>query len=155
MRVQLNKWFLDPVLVLAVLGMTIFGIAMIYSAGVVYIPNEVTQDAWIRQGVWFVIAIIAFFGVSRVPVRWIEWVAMPGYVLGILLLCLTLAVGTGAGTAVGVKSWIQVGSFGFQPSEIGKVSTILFLAKLLSTRTLSVLYTVANETFFCFLLIDL
>lgn len=134
MRVQLNKWLLDPVLVLAVLGMTIFGIAMIYSAGVVYIPNEVTQDAWIRQGIWFVIAIIAFFAVSRVPVRWIEWVAMPGYVLGILLLCLTLAVGTGAGTAVGVKSWIQVGSFGFQPSEIGKVSTILFLAKLLSQR---------------------
>ena len=134
MRVQLNKWLLDPVLVLAVLGMTIFGIAMIYSAGVVYIPNEVTQDAWIRQGIWFVIAIIAFFAVSRVPVRWIEWVAMPGYVLGIFLLCLTLAVGTGAGTAVGVKSWIQVGSFGFQPSEIGKVSTILFLAKLLSQR---------------------
>jgi len=134
MKIQLNKWLLDPALVLATLGMTIFGIAMIYSAGVVYIPNEVTQGAWIRQGVWFAIAIVAFFAVSRVPVRWIEWVAMPGYVFGILLLCLTLVVGTGAGTAVGVKSWIQVGSFGFQPSEIAKILTILFIAKLLSQR---------------------
>ena len=119
---------------LAVLALTCFGVAMIYSAGVVHIPNDVTQNAWIRQGTWFVLAVTAFIVVVRVPVRWIEWVALPSYTLSILLLVSTLVVGTGVGTAAGVKSWIQIGSFSFQPSEIAKIATILFLARFLSQR---------------------
>ena len=131
---QLTKWLLEPSLVLAVLALTCFGVAMIYSAGVVHIPNDVTQNAWIRQGTWFVLAVTAFIVVVRVPVRWIEWVALPSYTLSILLLVSTLVVGTGMGTAAGVKSWIQIGSFSFQPSEIAKIATILFLARFLSQR---------------------
>jgi rod shape determining protein RodA len=107
---------------------------MIYSAGVVHIPNDVTQNAWIRQGTWFILAVTAFIVVVQVPVRWIEWVALPSYTLSILLLVSTLVVGTGMGTAAGVKSWIQIGSFSFQPSEIAKIATILFLARFLSQR---------------------
>jgi rod shape determining protein RodA len=107
---------------------------MIYSAGVVHIPNDVTQNAWIRQGTWFILAVTAFIVVVQVPVRWIEWVALPSYTLSILLLVSTLVVGTGVGTAAGVKSWIQIGSFSFQPSEIAKIATILFLARFLSQR---------------------
>ncbi len=131
---QLTKWLLEPSLVLAVFALTCFGVAMIYSAGVVHIPNDVTQNAWIRQGTWFVLAVIAFIVVVRVPVRWIEWVALPSYTLSILLLVSTLVVGTGVGTAAGVKSFIQIGSFSFQPSEIAKIATILFLARFLSQR---------------------
>ena len=131
---QLTKWLLEPSLVLAVLALTCFGVAMLYSAGVVHIPNDVTQNAWIRQGTWFVLAVTAFIVVVRVPVRWIEWVALPSYTLSILLLVATLVVGTGVGTAAGVKSWIQIGSFSFQPSEIAKIATILFLARFLSQR---------------------
>ena len=131
---QLTKWLLEPSLVLAVLALTCFGVAMIYSAGVVHIPNDVTQNAWIRQGTWFVLAVTAFIVVVRVPVRWIEWVALPSYTLSILLLVSTLVVGTGVGTAAGVKSWIQIGSFSFQPSEVAKIATILFLARFLSQR---------------------
>ena len=131
---QLTKWLLEPSLVLAVLALTCFGVAMIYSAGVVHIPNDVTQNAWIRQWTWFILAVTAFIVVVRVPVRWIEWVALPSYTLSILLLVSTLVVGTGVGTAAGVKSWIQIGSFSFQPSEIAKIATILFLARFLSQR---------------------
>ena len=131
---QLTKWLLEPSLVLAVLALTCFGVAMIYSAGVVHIPNDVTQNAWIRQGTWCVLAVIAFIVVVQVPVRWIEWVALPSYTLSILLLVFTLVVGTGVGTAAGIKSFIQIGSFSFQPSEIAKIATILFLARFLSQR---------------------
>jgi rod shape determining protein RodA len=78
--------------------------------------------------------VTAFIVVVQVPVRWIEWVALPSYTLSILLLVSTLVVGTGMGTAAGVKSWIQIGSFSFQPSEIAKIATILFLARFLSQR---------------------
>jgi rod shape determining protein RodA len=129
-----ERWSIDPPLVLAVLTLTIFGVAMIYSAGVVNVPNPVTQDAWVRQSVWFVLALVAFSLLSRVPLRWIEWVAIPAYVASVVLLAATLVVGTGAGTAAGVKSFIRVGGFGFQPAEIAKIATILVLARLLAQR---------------------
>jgi len=49
-------------------------------------------------------------------------------------LAITLVIGTGAGTAIGVKSWIRIGGFGFQPSEFAKIATILMLARVLSQR---------------------
>jgi rod shape determining protein RodA len=130
-----TKWALDPALVLAIILLSLFGIAMIYSAGVVYVPDPVTQHAWIRQSVWFGLALVAFTVLARVPLRWIEWVAVPSYVFSLLLLAATLVIGTGAGTAAGVKSWIRLGPIGFQPSEIAKIATILVLARLLSQRT--------------------
>lgn len=131
----LERWAVDPALVLAILALSLFGISVIYSAGVVYIPNAVTQEAWLRQSLWFAIALVAFTILARVPLRWIEWVAVPSYVFSIVLLGATLAIGTGAGTAVGVKSWIRFGPIGFQPSEIAKIATILVLARLLSQRS--------------------
>ena len=129
-----ERWALDAPLVLAILLLTGFGVAMIYSAGAVYVPNPVTANAWIRQSIWFVLALVAFTALSRVPLRWIEWVAVPSYVLALILLAATLVVGTGAGTAAGVKSWINLGPVRFQPSEIAKISTILVVARLLSQR---------------------
>jgi rod shape determining protein RodA len=55
-------------------------------------------------------------------------------VASVVLLAATLVVGTGAGTAAGVKSFIRVGGFGFQPAEIAKIATILVLARLLAQR---------------------
>ena len=120
---------------LAVLVLSLFGIAVVFSAGVVYVPNAVTQHAWRRQWLWFLFALASFTVLSRVPLRWIEWVAIPSYVLSVVLLGVTLVIGTGAGTAEGVKSWINLGVIGFQPSEIAKIATILVLARLLSQRS--------------------
>jgi rod shape determining protein RodA len=129
-----DRWALDPAFVLAIIGLTLFGVAMIYSAGVVYVPNAVTENAWVKQCMWFAIAIVAFTMVSRVPLRWLEWVAVPAYVFSVVLLAATLVIGTGSGTAAGVKSWIRIGGFGFQPAEVAKIATILILARLLSQR---------------------
>ena len=129
-----ERWAIDPALVLGTLGLTLFGIAMIYSAGVVYIPNPVTEHAWMRQAIWFGLALLGFTVLSRVPLRWIEWLAVPAYAISLVLLAATLVIGTGAGTAAGVKSWIQLGPLRFQPSEFAKIATILVLARLLSQR---------------------
>jgi rod shape determining protein RodA len=130
----LDRWSLDPKLVVAIGGLTLFGIAMIYSAGSVYVPNPVTEEAWLRQGMWFALALLTFTILSRVPLRWIEWVAVPSYVVSVVLLGITLVIGTGRGTAAGVRSWIDLGPIGFQPSEIAKLATILVVARLLSQR---------------------
>lgn len=134
MRRFLDRWVLDPPLVFSIMALSLFGIAMIYSAGQVHVPNPVTADAWIRQSLWFVLALVAFIVLSRVPLRWIEWAAVPSYVVSLVLLSLTLVIGEGRGTAAGVKSWIDLGFISFQPAEIAKLATILALAHMLARR---------------------
>ena len=129
-----RRWVGDPALFLAVLLMTAFGLAMIYSAGVLNIPSPVTEGAWIRQAQWVVIALVAFTVIRQIGPRWIEWIAVPAYVVSVLLLVATLIVGTGAGTAAGVKSFLDFGFIHFQPSELAKLATILALARYLGSR---------------------
>ena len=129
------RWAGDPALVLAVMLMTAFGIAMIYSSGVLNIPRPVTEGVWIRQARWFVLALVAFTVVRQLRPRWFEWVALPAYGLSVLLLGTTLVVGTGSGTAGGVKSFLDLGFIRFQPAELAKLATILALARYLGTRS--------------------
>ncbi len=130
----IRSWAGDPPLVFTILGLSLFGVAMIYSAGVLNIPSPVTESIWQRQLLWLVLALVVFTVVSRIPMRWFEWAALPAYLAAVLLLAATLVIGTGAGTAAGVKSWISLGGFRFQPAEVAKIATILALARLLSLR---------------------
>lgn len=132
MKQLFRVWAVDRWFVPGVIALSLFGVAMIYSAGEVHVPNPVTDRAWIRQLTWFGLSVGAFALLARVPVRWIEWIAMPSYVISLILLAATLLVGTGAGTASGVRSWIDLGFVRFQPAEIAKLATILALAKLLA-----------------------
>ena len=130
----IRRWALDVKLVFAICVLSIFGIAMIYSAGQVHIPTAVTAEAWLRQTLWFALALAAFTLLVRVPLRWFEWVAVPAYVISVVLLAITLVIGTGSGTAAGVRSWIDLGFISFQPSEMAKLATVLAVARLLAQR---------------------
>jgi len=121
-------------LVLSVLGLSLFGVAMIYSAGVLNEPSTITQDIWQRQLAWLILGLGVFSLLSRVPLRWFEWAALPVFVAALFLLVATLIIGTGAGTAASTKSWIQLGGFRFQPAEAAKIATVLVMARLLSMR---------------------
>jgi rod shape determining protein RodA len=131
----LRRWVGDPALFLAVLLMTAFGVCMIYSAGVLNIPSPVTEGAWIRQIQWAGIALVAFMVIRQIGSRWFEWMAVPAYVVSVVLLVLTLIFGTGSGTAAGVRSFLDLGFIQFQPSEFAKLATILALARYLGTRS--------------------
>lgn len=121
-------------MVIALLLLSVFGVGMIYSAGVLEVPSTVTQGLWIRQAVFLGVSVVGLLIVSRIPLRWFEWVAVPGYVLGVGVLAVTLVAGTGAGTAEGISSFLSIGGFRFQPAEAAKISTALALAALLARR---------------------
>jgi rod shape determining protein RodA len=125
---------MDAPLVGAVALLSLMGLAMIYSAGQTNVPDPVVTGAWARQARWFVLGLVAFTVVSRVSLRWLEWVAVPAYVIALVLLAATLVVGTGAGTAAGTKSWIVLGPLRFQPAEPAKLATILVLGRYLALR---------------------
>lgn len=114
--------------------LSLFGVAVIYSAGVVEMPAAAVQDVWMRQATILGVAVVLFAAVLRVPGRLYESAAAPAYVFWTAALLLTLVFGTGAGTAEGVKSFVQVGGLRFQPAEAAKVATLLMLAKHLGSR---------------------
>jgi rod shape determining protein RodA len=134
MTSAIRRWVREPGFFFALLALSVFGIGAIYSAGVLNDPSPVVSGAWKRQLVWLGLSLVAFATVTRMPPRWVEWAAIPSYIFAILLLAATLVVGTGAGTAAGVKSWISIGGFRFQPAEVAKIATVLALARFLSAR---------------------
>ncbi|HEX8696149.1 MAG TPA: rod shape-determining protein RodA [Longimicrobium sp.] len=121
----------DPVLFGLVIALAIFGIAMIYSAGVLDVPSRVVTGIWRQQLMWFTIALLCIPFILRIPVGWLEWAAQPAYALSLVLLMLALFIGSGEGTAASTKSWIRFGPVGLQPAEMAKIATALMLARVL------------------------
>ncbi len=119
----------DPALLVGALLLTALGIAMIWSAGQVDLPSGVT-GAWRRQLAWLAVSIVAFFVMTRVPLRWLEWATPYIYGIAIMLLLAVLVIGTGPNT----RSWLRLGGFSFQPAELAKLATILLLARLLGVN---------------------
>jgi rod shape determining protein RodA len=128
---RVRSWFGDPALTLTVLSLTALGIAMIYSAGQVDAPNPIVEGVWRMQLFWLGLALVTFYIVMRIQVRWLEWMALPTYLLGVGALVLTLVIGTGAGTAASTKSWLRFGPVGIQPAQFANVATVLMLGRVM------------------------
>ena len=127
----LKRPFGDPWLAGLVLALSLFGAAMVFSAGQLDTPDPAAQGAWQRQLVWLGASLVALFLVLRLEVRWLEWAALPLYALSLVALVATLIFGVGRGTAAGVKSWLDLGPVEVQPSQFAGIATILMLARIM------------------------
>lgn len=82
-----------------------------------------------KQMTWMCISIIAGFSILAFDSSFFTKLAPLFYVLMLLLLAVTVVF---ARDINGARSWLQIGSFQFQPAEFGKMITALMLAKFLS-----------------------
>ncbi len=122
---------LDRPLVLVTSALMFYGLLILYSAGQTDIPTPATH-VWERQVAWLVIGCIAAALVMRLSPRFLEWIAPICYVIGLGILVLLLAVGSGKGTAASTKSWLSIGGVTLgQPAELAKLTTVLMLARYL------------------------
>ena len=103
-----------------------FGLLAIYSSTV---NNTFSQENFQRQVIWGVFAFILFFIVYSLPTNAFKSLAIPSYLVSLLLLLAVLAMGK---QISGSKSWLVIGSIGFQPSEFAKIATIFAVASYLS-----------------------
>ena len=124
----------DKSLLVSALALAAVGLAVLYSAGQTDVPTAAAH-LWQRQLVFLALGIVGAVLVYRVSPRLLEWSTPFLYGLGLVLLGLTLVVGTGAGTAAGSKSWLALGGVRIgQPTELAKLGVILMLARHLAGR---------------------
>ena len=88
----------------------------------------VAKSIFFRQIFWMGIGFVALVMASRVPLRYMDNVAIPLFLVSILLLVLILLVGPRIG---GARRWLVIGPLHLQPSEVAKVTFILVTASLL------------------------
>ena len=130
----MRRGVLDLRTLVAVGLLLCYGVVVLYSAGQTDVATS-ANGVWQKQLVWIGLSIVAGSVTYRISPRVLEWAAPPLYVIGLLLLLLTLAVGTGAGTAAGTRSWLAIGGVRIgQPVELAKLATILMLARWLAGR---------------------
>lgn len=127
MRIDYNlKDKFDIGLLVPVIVLFSLGLLAIYSSTV---NNPLAQDNFQKQLLWGATSIILFFVIYSLPTKIFKSVAIPSYLLSILLLIAVLAIGR---QISGSKSWIMFGPVGFQPSEFAKIATILAISWYLS-----------------------
>jgi rod shape determining protein RodA len=126
---------LDPVVVLAALGLALLGVAAIYSSTFASLREQGLAEATFarRQLLSLGAGLAGMVVVALIDYR--RYQAYTVVVFGGTVLLLA-AVLTPLGTAThGAQSWFGLGPLRLQPSEYAKVGMIVVLAAVLDTRS--------------------
>lgn len=123
---------LDLGLFAAVFSLIIVGLLAIYSST----ANHPTASVKFYQQLFFAfVAIGVFFATYFFNPRFFHSMSIWVYFLSLFLLVVVLLMGK---TVYGAKSWMGIGSFGFQPSELGKIGLIFMMAYYFSQPRTSI-----------------
>lgn len=125
----------DKLLLFLPIVLTLVGLVMITNASVVQAQNLFGDKFFFarQQLMWTIIGIFVFLLAVKIPYAFWAKIATPLFILTILFLNLVLTPWLGT-SALGAQRWITIFGFNFQPSELAKLSLILFGAKLLDKK---------------------
>lgn len=85
-----------------------------------------------KQLIWTGVAIVVFYLVTLVSIKFLRAINYLMYGGVMILLILVLIFGS---TVNGAKSWFHLGFFSFQPAELAKIATTFTLAEFLAGFT--------------------
>lgn len=121
---------IDYRLAAIIAAMVLFGLVMLASAGAVT-GFKRFDDAYYflkTQLRGLVVGLCFFYFFYRLHYLKLKTIAMPFLAGSILLLILVLIPGIGSDYGTGSRSWINLGFLSVQPSEIIKLSFLIYLA---------------------------
>lgn len=108
----------DSALFILACFITEMGLIMLY---------RIDPAVFMKQINWFALGVLAFILSSIVVKYWVNLKinSLYFFAITVILLLLPLAFGVEKG---GSRSWIQIAEYSFQPSELAKITFVLFLA---------------------------
>lgn len=125
--------FLFVCVVIALVG---YGLVTLYSASYDEALQHGLPSAYyfIRQTLFALLGFGAFIVIRFIPVRWIQKAILWFLSLSLILMVVTLTTRFGV-ERLGARRWLQIGPLpSFQPSELLKVSMVLFLSRIMALR---------------------
>lgn len=124
----------DKYLVWVILGLAAFGIVAVYSAVGFLAATKSggdTERFLLRHVTRVVVALGVMGVVSLIDYRKLARLSKLALVFSIGLLIAVQVIGTVQG---GARRWLDVGAFGFQPSDLAKVALVLYVAVMLARK---------------------
>lgn len=123
-------------IVLALLILLGLGIVMVYDASIAE-GERLFHNRYhfvTRHAAWVGVGLFLMAVISRIPTSWIRRLAFPFFIMSVVLLVVVIVPGIGS-KAQGATRWIRLSTgFSFQPSELAKLSAILYFATWLPKK---------------------
>lgn len=129
---RVDRTFLALVLIVAV-----FGLVMLTSASGPTSYEEYGNSFYFVKHQFLaglLPGLAMMFIASRIPYTLYRTYALPLLLISVGLLTLVFIPGVGTDLHTFAKSWVQIGSFVFQPAEIVKLTFLLYLAAWMERR---------------------
>ena len=123
-------------LVLAIFALMLgFGLLMVLSSSSVaaFRTGGSSFSVFANQATYAAVGLVFFWAAQYVPVRLMRSLSTIAVMVSLALLVAVLVPGVGA-LVNGSRSWIRIGGFQFQPSEIAKLALLLWMAHVLAAR---------------------
>ncbi|MEV0335987.1 putative lipid II flippase FtsW [Nocardia sp. NPDC050717] len=115
--------------------LTVLGLVMVLSASSVeaYAGGGSAYALFIQQAMFAALGAVAFYIALRLPLRLLRQWSFPIFSLSVIALVLVLIPGIGA-VHGGARRWFDIGPLSIQPSEVVKVTLVVWGAHLLASR---------------------
>ncbi|WP_077328566.1 putative lipid II flippase FtsW [Hydrogenophaga sp. A37] len=129
---QVRELGFDQPLLWVVMALMAWGLVMVYSASIALpdnprFANYAPTHFAVRHGLFILIGLIGSLIVFQVPMQTWERFAPWLFALALLLLVLVLVPFIGKGVN-GARRWFSLGIISFQPSELAKLTILLYAA---------------------------
>ena len=123
----------DFILFYTVIALLSFGVIMVYSSSAVsaYVNFNDSYYFFKRQIIWVTLGIVAMLFTTNIDYHVWRKLANPILIVTLVLLILVLVPGLGK-VVNGARRWLGFGSLYLQPSEIAKLSMVLFCSASLA-----------------------
>ena len=135
MAKRFRKLHGDPIIWLVVLLLAMISIVAVYSSSsALAYKNDTTTSAYLlKQSVFVIIGFAFLLACYIFPLKGYRLLSIPAFIVSIG--CLFYVIVGGAKLNEGVR-WIQIGEhLSFQPSELTKIAVVLYLARILESKS--------------------
>lgn len=131
----ISKLHGDRVIWLVLLFLAMISITAVYSSSsaLAFKADKSTFSFLLKQMSFVMLGFVALLVCYRIPLGWYRKLSIVLLGFSALLLVYTIFKGANYNEAV---RWIKIGGVTFQPSELAKISVVLYLARILETSKL-------------------